>query len=158
MKAEQTPSRLNRTHPGKTDTFVLDFANDAETIQDVFRPYFTETTATPSDPNMLYTLQRRILDTSVINHEEMEAGVAAILTGGAKGAAALAAANDQAADRRNSLEEENWEQARTALRDYTRTSALSAQIISFTDTALKGCSSPASITSPGCPPWIPAWR
>jgi type I restriction enzyme R subunit len=32
VKAVQTLSRLNRTHPGKTDTFVLDFANRAEDI------------------------------------------------------------------------------------------------------------------------------
>ena len=28
VNAVQTLSRLNRTHPGKDDTFVLDFAND----------------------------------------------------------------------------------------------------------------------------------
>ena len=36
VKAVQMLSRLNRCHPKKRDTFVLDFANDAETIQKAF--------------------------------------------------------------------------------------------------------------------------
>ena len=39
VKAVQTLSRLNRTHPGKEDTFVLDFANTAEEIQEAFEPF-----------------------------------------------------------------------------------------------------------------------
>ncbi len=38
VKAVQTLSRLNRIHPGKTDTFVLDFVNNAEDIQEAFAP------------------------------------------------------------------------------------------------------------------------
>ena len=37
IKAVQTLSRLNRAHPQKHDTFVLDFVNDAETIQAAVR-------------------------------------------------------------------------------------------------------------------------
>ncbi len=44
IKAVQTLSRLNRAHPQKHDTFVLDFINDAETIQKSFEPI----TAPPS--------------------------------------------------------------------------------------------------------------
>ena len=33
VKAVQTLSRLNRSHPKKHDAFVLDFNNDADTIQ-----------------------------------------------------------------------------------------------------------------------------
>nr|WP_239520147.1 DEAD/DEAH box helicase family protein [Methanococcus maripaludis] len=43
VKAVQTLSRLNRTTKGKTDTFILDFANDVEDIQDSFAPYYKET-------------------------------------------------------------------------------------------------------------------
>ena len=32
VKAVQTFSRLNRTCPGKEDTFILDFVNDRDTI------------------------------------------------------------------------------------------------------------------------------
>lgn len=40
VKAVQTLSRLNRTCPGKKDTFVLDFVNTAEEIQEAFEPYY----------------------------------------------------------------------------------------------------------------------
>ena len=39
VKAVQTLSRLNRTHPKKHDAFVLDFSNDADTIQGTFADY-----------------------------------------------------------------------------------------------------------------------
>ena len=35
VQAVQTLSRLNRTHPGKEDTFVLDFVNNAEDVQEL---------------------------------------------------------------------------------------------------------------------------
>ena len=36
IKAVQTLSRLNRAHPDKRDTFVLDFYNDTDMIKDAF--------------------------------------------------------------------------------------------------------------------------
>jgi Type I site-specific restriction-modification system, R (restriction) subunit and related helicases len=57
IKAVQTLSRLNRAHPGKTDTFVLDFANDTETIKKAFETYYTTTILSEgTDPNKLYDL------------------------------------------------------------------------------------------------------
>jgi type I restriction enzyme R subunit len=40
IQAVQTLSRLNRIHPLKEDTFVLDFVNDRQEIQDAFKTYF----------------------------------------------------------------------------------------------------------------------
>jgi type I restriction enzyme, R subunit len=40
IQAVQTLSRLNRTHPLKEDTFVLDFVNDPGEIQEAFRQYY----------------------------------------------------------------------------------------------------------------------
>lgn len=55
IKAVQTLSRLNRAHPKKFDTFVLDFANDAETIQKSFERYYRTTLlSAETDPNKLY--------------------------------------------------------------------------------------------------------
>ncbi len=61
IKAVQTLSRLNRTCPGKEDTFVLDFVNDTEEIKDSFQPYY-ETTGLEevTDPNILYDLQAEL--------------------------------------------------------------------------------------------------
>lgn len=55
--AVQTLSRLNRAHPAKHDTFVLDFANDAEEIQRAFEPYYRTTILDEeTDPNKLHDL------------------------------------------------------------------------------------------------------
>ncbi len=57
IKAVQTLSRLNRAHPQKYDTFVLDFANDVDTIKKAFETYYTTTILSDeTDPNKLYDL------------------------------------------------------------------------------------------------------
>lgn len=43
VKAVQTLSRLNRCCGGKNDTYVLDFANTAESIKESFKPFYEET-------------------------------------------------------------------------------------------------------------------
>jgi len=73
VQAVQTLSRLNRTAPGKEDTFVLDFVNEAEDIQAAFAPYFTETAiADQADPHQLYELQAKLGDAHVYQATEVE--------------------------------------------------------------------------------------
>ena len=61
IKAVQTLSRLNRAHPQKTDTFILDFCNDAETTQAAFADYYRATMlSAETDPNKLYDLQAEL--------------------------------------------------------------------------------------------------
>ncbi len=58
IKAVQTLSRLNRAHPKKHDTFVLDFQNDVETIRAGFEPYYRTTILSEeTDPNKLHDLK-----------------------------------------------------------------------------------------------------
>jgi type I restriction enzyme R subunit len=58
VKAVQTLSRLNRAHPQKHDTFVLDFVNDPETIRQAFEPYYRTTIlADETDPDKLHDLK-----------------------------------------------------------------------------------------------------
>lgn len=58
VNAVQTLSRLNRSHPLKKDTFVLDFANSAEDIEKAFNPYYESTIlGEATDPNKLFDLQ-----------------------------------------------------------------------------------------------------
>ena len=58
VKAVQTLSRLNRAHPKKHDAFVLDFANDVDTIQTAFADYYRTTVlAEETDPDKLHDLQ-----------------------------------------------------------------------------------------------------
>ena len=58
VKAVQTLSRLNRAHFKKHDAFVLDFANDVDTIQDAFADYYRTTILSDeTDPNRLHDLK-----------------------------------------------------------------------------------------------------
>lgn len=61
VKAVQTLSRLNRCHPKKQDTFVLDFANDPEVIKQSFQEYYKTTVLVgESDVNKLNDLTEKI--------------------------------------------------------------------------------------------------
>ena len=61
IKAVQTLSRLNRARPQKHDTFVLDFMNDAATIQTAFEPYYRTTILSEeTDANKLHDLKSEL--------------------------------------------------------------------------------------------------
>ena len=73
VKAVQTLSRLNRTSTGKEDTFILDFANEAEDIVNSFQPYYELTTIEQStDPNHLYDLKHEIEKAQVIWQSDVD--------------------------------------------------------------------------------------
>jgi type I restriction enzyme R subunit len=73
VKAVQTLSRLNRAHPQKHDTFVLDFVNDPETIQQAFEPYYRTTIlADETDPNKLHDLKADLDSYEVYAPEQAE--------------------------------------------------------------------------------------
>ena len=58
IKAVQTLSRLNRAHPQKHDTFVLDFMNDIDTIRTSFETFYRTTILSDeTDPNRLHDLK-----------------------------------------------------------------------------------------------------
>jgi type I restriction enzyme, R subunit len=85
LRAVQTLSRLNRTHPGKEDAFVLDFVNSADEIRDAFKPWYEETTALPTDPNELYSARERVVGFGVTNERD-EAAFARAFLGAQDGA------------------------------------------------------------------------
>ncbi len=111
VKAVQTLSRLNRIYPGKTDTFVLDFANDTEQIQDGFAPFFEATIAEPTDPNLLYNAAARVDEFAVIDREESAAFTAAFLGSSGAANAALYAKLDPAIERYAALEDDDRREA-----------------------------------------------
>jgi type I restriction enzyme R subunit len=74
VKAVQTLSRLNRAHPAKHDTFILDFANDADTIRAAFEPYYRTTIlAEETDPNKLHDLKADLDTHQVYAPEDVDA-------------------------------------------------------------------------------------
>ena len=80
--AVQTLSRLNRAHPAKHDTFVLDFANDAEQIQRAFDPYYRTTVlAEETDANKLHDLANDLDAFGIYNLEQVDEFVGRYLAG-----------------------------------------------------------------------------
>lgn len=80
--AVQTLSRLNRAHPAKHDTFVLDFANNAEDIQRAFDPYYRTTVlAEETDANKLHDLANDLDAFGIYTPEQLDEFVGRYLAG-----------------------------------------------------------------------------
>ena len=72
VQCVQTLSRLNRKMTGKTNTFILDFVNKIETIQESFQDFYQTTILSEdTDPNTIYDLLDKIRDYSLITNEEI---------------------------------------------------------------------------------------
>lgn len=82
VQAVQTLSRLNRCHPLKTETFVLDFANKTEAIKSAFEPYYDQTTLVePTDINRLNFLQDDLEKPQLWTSDEIEDWCKRLLAG-----------------------------------------------------------------------------
>lgn len=82
IKAVQTLSRLNRAHPKKSEVFVLDFMNDADTITRSFEPYYRTTLLSDeTDPNKLHDLKSALDGYQVYSPEQVERLVDLFLAG-----------------------------------------------------------------------------
>jgi type I restriction enzyme, R subunit len=61
IQAVQTLSRLNRSHPGKDTTYVLDFVNEAEDMLAAFKTYHTTAeVSAATDPNLVLNLRAKL--------------------------------------------------------------------------------------------------
>lgn len=82
IKAVQTLSRLNRAHPQKHDTFVLDFYNDVEVIQKSFETYYRTTLLSEeTDPNKLHDLKSDLDSYQVYGPSEVHSLVELYING-----------------------------------------------------------------------------
>ena len=87
IKAVQTLSRLNRAHPLKHDTFVLDFTNDADGIAAAFADYHRTTIlAAETDPDKLHDLKAALDGYGVYSRAQVDALAALYLDGCARDA------------------------------------------------------------------------
>ena len=85
IKAVQTLSRLNRCHPKKHDTFILDFANDAGIIEKAFSRYYRTTILSgKTDPNKLYDLEATMEQYQVYYKNNVDAVVKLYLDGASR--------------------------------------------------------------------------
>lgn len=73
IKAVQTLSRLNRSHPKKHDVFVLDFVNDTDTIEYAFSDYYQTTILSDkTDPDKLHDLKADLDGYQIYSDEEID--------------------------------------------------------------------------------------
>lgn len=73
VKAVQTLSRLNRIHPGKNDTFILDFVNTNEDIQKAFEPFYEETSLGEEiDVDKIYLSKEKLREYKLYNDADIE--------------------------------------------------------------------------------------
>ncbi|MDD0929013.1 type I restriction endonuclease subunit R [Xylella fastidiosa] len=80
--AVQTLSRLNRAHPQKRDTFVLDFADNAEAVKAAFQDYYRATIQMgETDPNKLHDLKAELDGQQVYSWSQVEEVVGLYVSG-----------------------------------------------------------------------------
>lgn len=138
IKAVQTLSRLNRTCPGKEDTFVLDFINDPAVIKESFQPYYESTSLSEvTDPNILYDMQAEIEPYQVFTEDEVqqvnEIEVAGGVTKSTRAQTALNAILDQGVERFKDLSDEEQFAFKQVATKFTRTYGFVLQVVTFID-------------------------
>lgn len=73
VKAVQTLSRLNRTHPDKQDTFIIDFVNSKEDILKAFQPFYQETSlAQEINTDLIYKTQKMLREFKIYDDSDIE--------------------------------------------------------------------------------------
>jgi type I restriction enzyme R subunit len=152
IAAVQTLSRLNRTAERKSqaDLAVLDFVNEADAIQEAFRPFYEDAAALPSDPNMLYQAQSRVMHAEILFDAEMQEFIEVYLRAEGDPSAwekaqpelyrLIAPAVRRHAELLFGDDEDDWQRAedfRADLNDFCRKYAFLAQIVPYRDTELE---------------------
>ena len=73
VKAVQTLSRLNRTHPDKQDTFIIDFVNPKEEILKAFQPFYQETSLEQEiNTDLIYKTQKMLRAFKIYDDDDIE--------------------------------------------------------------------------------------
>lgn len=131
VNAVQTLSRLNRSHPLKKDTFVLDFANATEDIEKAFKPYFESTIlGEATDPNKLFDLKDALDNFQVYSQEQVFEFSVKILA--SVSVDQLHAILDSSSEIfRNELTEEQQADFRAKAKTYVRLYIFLSQIVPF---------------------------
>ena len=135
LAAVQTLSRLNRIHPEKDGTFVLDFVNESDDIRDAFAVYHGGTVAPPTDPNLLFDTRDALRDFDTLDPGEMQQAAGLLLE--KDNHAQFHAALQPAVERFNALDEEEQTAFRDALTRFVRVYGFLAQIVPFANVDLE---------------------
>ena len=133
VKAVQTISRLNRSHPDKTDTFVLDFVNSADAIQKAFDPFYQTTILSEgADFDRLNDLQDALDAFQVYSAEQVQAFMSLFIRGAERDK--LDPFLDvSAVFYRDNLDEDEQIEFKTKAKSFVRLYQFLAQILPFVD-------------------------
>ncbi|WP_051822750.1 type I restriction endonuclease subunit R [Desulfonatronum thiodismutans] len=142
VQAVQTLSRLNRMAPGKSRTFVLDFANEEEDIHRAFKPYYETTPmGENAEPHQLSALQHKLLAWTIFTAQEVNSFADVWYRRKRHHSAAdhrvMNAVLDAGAARFQDHEEAEQEEFRGQLTAYRNLYAFLSQIIPYQDSELE---------------------
>ncbi len=135
VKAVQTLSRLNRTCPGKVDTFILDFANKQEDILDAFQPFYQETSLGQEvNADLIYQTERELLGYAIYTSEDIETFIKVWrTTQGASDMGKMTSTLKPVADRYNAKNAEERYQFRRQVRQFIRWYSYVSQVVRMFD-------------------------
>jgi type I restriction enzyme R subunit len=145
IQAVQTLSRLNRIHPLKEDTFVLDFVNDRAEIQEAFKTYYEGAEMGEEvDPARQYQIKGELDASGIYLAEEVERFCAVYFKPKQRQSAldhqAMNATLDPAVSRFKALSEKNEEEAelwRGKVQAFRNLYGFLSQIIPYQDSDLE---------------------
>ncbi|MEQ3009962.1 DEAD/DEAH box helicase family protein [Collinsella sp. CLA-ER-H4] len=139
VKAVQTLCRVNRIHPDKEDTYILDFVNKPEDIQKAFERFYTETSLSEQiNTDLLYQVQTDIRGYGLYDESDIEAAAEMVFTDG-KGKSQsnvqgkLAAVLKPAVARYNELDDDERYQVRRKVRSFCKWYTYITQIVRMFD-------------------------
>ena len=142
VQAVQTLSRLNRIAPGKSRTFVLDFANEEDDIHQAFKPYYETTPiGENADPHRLSQLEHRLLQWAIFTQADVKAFAEVWYRRKRDHLATdhrlMNAVLDAVVQRFKGREEDDQEEFRGQLKGYRNLYGFLSQIIPYQDTDLE---------------------
>lgn len=140
VKAVQTLCRVNRTYPGKEDTYILDFVNKPEEIKKAFERFYTETSLSEQiNTDLLYQVQKEIRQYPIYDESDIEKA-ARIVFSDSKATknlqGQLSSALKPAVSKYNALEEESRYQVRRKVRNFCKWYSYVTQIVRMFDKEL----------------------
>ena len=140
VKTVQTLSRLNRTCPGKNDTFVLDFANEAEDVQADFQVFYHETYLEEEvNTDLLYKVQRELRGYHIYNDNDIVKFCDVYFAKGAQGSNAqglLASRLLPAVERYQQKTDDDRYQIRRTMRNFCKWYRYVSQVVRMFDKEL----------------------
>ena len=140
VKAVQTLSRLNRIHPLKKDTFILDFVNTKEEIEEAFKPYYEATILDEEiNVNLIYDTRSALRSIKLYNDDDIDKFVKIYYKDGAQNATDLGKMTSllkPVVDRYKALDEERRFGFKKTVRNFNKWYSYIIQITRMFDKVL----------------------